>query len=89
MIPIVVCTTGSKSLPVLEASVKAYAPDNELIVFSGPTTTFGQAYNSAMEETFKTHDEIIIANDDVVLNPYTIPFMLEDINFLKSNNHGI
>ena len=83
MIPIVVCTVGSPSLPVLQASVTAYAPDTPLLVFKGYLGNFGDDYNSAMVEAFKEHDEIIIANDDVVLNPNTMRLLLDDIAMLK------
>lgn len=84
MIPIVACTIGSLSLPVLKASVDAYAPDHPLIVHSGPATSFGEAYNQALTKAFKAHDEVIVANDDVVLTPTTMSTLLEDVAKLKT-----
>lgn len=85
MIPIVVCTVGSPSLPVLEASIKAYAPDHALIVHRGSSGSFGGDYNQALTEAFKDHDEVIIANDDVVLTPSTMETLLEDVGRLKQS----
>lgn len=83
---IVVCSCGSPSLPVFEASVRAYAPEHELIVHHVERSTFGQCYNAAMEEAFKDSEEIIISNDDVVITPWTIPILLEDVRAIKE--HG-
>lgn len=46
-------------------------------------TTFGESYNDAMEEAFKSHDQIIISNDDVVLTPNTISVLMEDVENLQ------
>jgi GT2 family glycosyltransferase len=88
MLAIIVCTVGSKSLSVLRSSVETYAPDFHLKVYSGAATTFGEAYNAAMEEAFCTYDEIIIANDDVVLTPSTLTMLLEDVRYIKENVHS-
>lgn len=87
MPPIVVCTVGGKCLPVLAASIKAYAPDAWLLVSQGDERTFGEAYNDAMERAFKDHDEILIANDDIVLTPTTISQLMADVAMLKAQ-HG-
>lgn len=84
MIPIVVCTIGSPSLAVLEASVQTYAPEHPLIVHRGATGSFGGDYNQALAEAFKTYDEVIVANDDVVLTPNTMRLLLEDVEKLKT-----
>jgi len=81
--PIVVCTVTGRCLPVLAASVKAYAPDTWLLVSEGETRTFGEAYNDAMEAAFRDHDEILIANDDIVLTPTTISHLMADVAALK------
>jgi len=86
-IPIVVCTVDDKCLPVLKSSVKAYAPNVDLISHKVERSTFGECYNAAMSEAFKTHDEIIISNDDVVLTPTTYNTLIEDVNELK-HQHG-
>lgn len=83
MVPIVVCTVGSPSLKVLEASVAAYTQADLFIDYNQPSN-FGDAYNAAMARAFETHDEIIIANDDIVLTPTSLSLLLEDVEWLKS-----
>ena len=85
--PIVVCTVNGNCVPVLTASVKAHAPDHWLLVSEGPLRTFGEAYNDAMDEAFKDHDEILIANDDIVLTPHTMARLMADVAALKTQ-HG-
>jgi len=84
MIPIVVCTVGSRSLGVLQTSVKIYNPDVNLMIFEGFMGNFGDDYNAVMELAFRDHDEIIIANDDIVLNPDSYNLLVEDVAFLKN-----
>jgi hypothetical protein len=86
MIPIVVCTIGSPSLAVLEASIKAYVPNAEVIISRNRGSNFGEAYNIAVNEAFETHDEIIVANDDIVLTPSSYSLLLEDVEHLKRFN---
>jgi hypothetical protein len=83
MIPIVVCTVGSPALPVMRASIQAYAPEHPLLVRQGTEGNFGADYNIAMAEAFADHDEIIVANDDVVLTPDTMRVLMDDVAFLK------
>jgi len=87
VIPIVTCTVDGKCLPVLRASIKAYAPSVNLISHKVERSTFGECYNAAMAQAFQDHDEIIIANDDVVLTPTTYNTLLEDVAALKQH-HG-
>lgn len=86
MIPIVTCTIGSPCLAVLEASIKAYVPDAKLIISRNRGANFGEAYNIAVNETFEKYDEIIVANDDVVLTPTSYAQLLEDVAHLKRFN---
>ena len=86
MPPIVICTIGSPSLTVLEASARTYVPDVELIISRNRGSNFGEAYNIAVNEAFKQHDEIIVANDDIVLTPSSYTWLLEDVAHLKLFN---
>jgi hypothetical protein len=86
MPPIVICTIGSPSLTVLEASARTYVPDVELIISRNRGSNFGEAYNIAVNEAFKQHDEIIVANDDIVLTPSSYSWLLEDVAHLKRFN---
>lgn len=83
MVPVIVCTLGGPQVDVLKASFKAYAPDTELIIHHVERSTFGESYNKAMTEAFEKYDEIIIANDDIVINPSSIPNLLKDVEELK------
>jgi hypothetical protein len=47
-------------------------------------TNFGDAYNAAMSKAFYDgYDEIIIANDDIVITPTTYEKLQEDVSLLK------
>lgn len=81
-----VCTVGSGSLPVLEASVKAYCPEVELIVGRGELGSFGADYNAVVSKAFEKYDEIIVANDDIVLTPSSYQKLMDDVNHLKRFN---
>lgn len=83
MTVIVACTLGSKSLSVMRASVDTYSPETILVVHSFPPSTFGETYNQALDISFVKYDSVIVANDDVVLTPYSIRLLLEDVEHLK------
>ena len=91
---IVIATKESKSLPVLLASINAYVPDDVVIYIAGherwgigrnitcipnTATNYGDAYNAVVHEAFKKYDEIILANDDIVLTPTTYQLLAEDV----------
>lgn len=86
MIPIITCTIGSPSFAVFEASVKTYVPDVQLIVSRNRGSNFGEAYNIAVNEAFEQFDEIIVANDDIVLHPTSYKKLMDDVNHLKRFN---
>lgn len=52
---------------------------------------FGDAYNVAIESVFNEfcRDSLIIANDDVVINPSTLALLLEDKQILEENGQKI
>ena len=49
---------------------------------------FGDAYNVATDYAFEhgKYDSVILSNDDVVLNPYTIRLMTHDAGILESQS---
>jgi hypothetical protein len=49
-------------------------------------TNYGDAYNAIVHEAFKKYDEIIVANDDVVLTPTTYRLLKEDVKNLKATH---
>lgn len=72
------------SLHVLAASVDAYAPEVDLCIENGKGPTFGDDYNRAIERFMAKDDEgVIIANDDIVLAPYSLRLLMEDVEALK------
>jgi len=83
-IPVVVCTVGSRSLDVMLTSLRTYNPDVGYWVFEGHRGNFGDDYNEAMKSVFEIADEIIIANDDIVLKPNSYNILMEDVEFLKT-----
>lgn len=91
---IVIATRESRSLPVLLASINAYVPDDVVVYIAGherwgigrhircfpnTATNYGDAYNAIVHEAFKIYDEIIVANDDVVLTPTTYELLAQDV----------
>ena len=91
---IVICTVSNPGLDVLLASIKAYAPDlpvylagakrKDTIWLPNIENNFGDAYNVAVDCAFRDgYDSLIMANDDVVLNPETIKLMQQDWDELQ------
>jgi hypothetical protein len=95
---IVVATKGSRSLPVLLASINAYVPNDVVVYLAGDerwgvgrhircfpntATNYGDAYNAIVHEAFKYHDEIIVANDDIVLTPTSYGLLAYDVATLQ------
>ena len=61
-----------------------YAPNASLCIWQDArANNFGDAYNAAMTEAFKSNDEIIISNDDAVLTPETINLLIQDVGKIK------
>ena len=87
MLPIITCTVDGKCLPVLQASIKAYAPDVPHLIFSPKLETSAKSYDFALQIAFQTYDEVIVCADDLVLTPYSYQTLIDDINALKEK-HG-
>jgi hypothetical protein len=83
--PIVVSTCGSNAYNVMKCSIETYYPEHKLYEYASDKSTFGESYNYVLEKVFNKHEEVIIANDDVVLRPDTIPMLMEDVVFLKQH----
>lgn len=97
---IVVCTKDQKCLPVFFESIDQYIDDNITVYLSGSNkklrtkrtvtfdnvgNSFGEACNLAVKIAFRECDEIVIANDDLVLNPNSWNLLKQDVYALKSN----
>ena len=78
---------NARCLPVFAASVTAYAPGNPLILLPSSGVTCGESYNNALRQVFEVYDEVILANDDITLTPYTMPDFMSDLYQLKAA-HG-
>ena len=97
---IVICSVGNIGLNVLLCSLRTYCPKIPVYLSSKNTedadlvdtwmynsaTNFGDAYNAAMSKAFYDgFNEIIIANDDVVITPTTIDKLKADVELLKNH----
>jgi len=103
MSALVICTTKGSCLTVMAASVTMYLPTHYTVYLSGSdiifprhrtinlpndSTNFGDAYNAAVKEAFISHPDAIVANDDVVLTPYTHDTLMEDLRIIPEENRG-
>lgn len=101
---IVIATKNAKCLPVLLESINQYVPNHVITFISGSHAhtqklrsvntpndgkSFGESYNAIVSKAFETFDEIIVANDDVVLNPDSYRKLFEDVNYLTEHGHKI
>lgn len=84
MLPIVTCTVDGKCLPVLQASIKAYAPDVPHLIYSPKQETSTKSYDVALKIAFQEYDEVIVCADDLVLTPDSYRLLCEDIENLKA-----
>lgn len=71
----------------MRASINTYNPDCPIFVYRPEPSTFGECYNGALADAFKTHDAVIVANDDIVVTPTSINALMEDVDALKIR-HG-
>jgi hypothetical protein len=82
---IVIATVDGKCLPVLSKSIEQYVPSGvDVIIYKNDAGNYGDAYNHAVNEAFMAYDEIIVANDDIVLTPTTYEQLERDVKFLKT-----
>lgn len=95
---IVIATKTGRCMPVLLESINQYVPDDVVIYTAGydhilpnhrtitlpnDFNNFGDSYNAVVAEAFKEHDEIIVANDDIVLTPSSFTLLYQDVERLK------
>ena len=99
MTAIAIATLTNKCLPVLMASIHAYVPkdvevyitgaeyhytDRKTHCFLDKPASFGEAYNFIVNKAYENHSEVIVANDDIVLDPSSYSKILEDVTMLKN-----
>jgi hypothetical protein len=81
---IVIATVDGKCLPVLSKSIEMYVPDSvEVFIHKNNAGNYGDAYNHIVNKAFMSHDEVIVANDDIVLTPTSYSLLEEDVRHLR------
>ena len=100
MIPIVIATKTAKCLPVLLESINQYVPEEVVVFISGSDlklprhrtinipnngNNFGDSYNEVVNLAFSMFDEVIVANDDIVLTPSSFELLLRDRELLPED----
>jgi GT2 family glycosyltransferase len=103
MSAVVICSTEGKCLPVLCASISFYLPTYWTIYLSGSNIilpkhktvnikntgkTFGESYNAACHVAMQDHEDLLVLNDDVVLNPSFWQKITEDLQIIPEKNRG-
>lgn len=99
-VPIVIATKTAKCLPVLLASIDQYVPEDVIVFVSGSNlkankhktinlsnvfNNFGDSYNYVVNYAFARFDDVIVANDDIVLNPTSYSLLMEDVELLPGD----
>jgi hypothetical protein len=105
MTPIIVCSkTNWKGLELFLHSVSLYVPRETEVYVCSPVqehagsykwlmndrNTFGESYNYAMTQAFLDgHETVIIANDDIVLDPTSYWLLTHDRVILRQQGHKV
>ncbi len=99
-VPIVIATKTAKCLPVLLASIDQYVPLDVTVFVSGSDlrlprhrtinmrnegNNFGDSYNKVVKAAFAMFDDVIVANDDIVLTPTSYSLLMEDVELLPGD----
>lgn len=99
-VPIVIATKTSKCLPVLLTSIDQYVPLDVTVFVSGSDlrlprhktinlpnvfNNFGDSYNYVVNYAFARFDDVIVANDDIVLTPTSYSLLMEDVELLPGD----
>jgi hypothetical protein len=62
---------------------KMFPKKHQWVTMPNVANNYGDAYNAIVEKAFQHHDEIIVANDDIVLTPDSYRLLDEDVTQLK------
>lgn len=99
-VPIVIATKTAKCLPVLLASIDQYVPLDVTVFVSGSDlrlprhrtinmrnegNNFGDSYNKVVKAAFAMFEDVIVANDDIVLTPTSYSLLMEDVELLPGD----
>jgi hypothetical protein len=60
-----------------------YPKNHAWVTIPNVANNYGDAYNAIVHKAFENHDEIIIANDDIVLTPTSYNTLAEDVALCK------
>jgi len=100
IVPIVIATKHAKCLPVLLSSIDQYVPQDVTVFVSGSNlkahnhrtinienkgNNFGDSYNQVVHCAYSMFDDVIVANDDIVLTPTSYELLMEDVELLPEN----
>lgn len=68
----------------MQASIAAYVPKEvEVLLFRNVGRSFGEAYNHGVREAFRTHESVLVCNDDIVFTPRTWDTLMADVAHLR------
>ena len=99
-VPIVIATKTAKCLPVLLASIDQYVPQDVTVFVSGSDlrlprhrtinmqnegNNFGDSYNQVVHCAYSMFDDVIVANDDIVLTPSSYELLMADVELLPED----
>jgi hypothetical protein len=99
-VPIVIATKTAKCLPVLLSSIDQYVPLDVTVFLSGSDlklprhrtiniknhgNNFGDSYNEVVHCAYSMFDDVIVANDDIVLTPSSYELLMADVELLPGN----
>jgi len=103
MSAVVICSTEGKCLPVLCASITFYLPTYWTVYLAGSKImlpkhrtinlenrgrNFGDSYNAAVHVAMQEHEDLLILNDDVVLNPTFHEKLVQDLQLIPEEKRG-
>jgi hypothetical protein len=99
-VPIAIATKTAKCLPVLLSSIDQYVPKDVTVFISGSDlrlprhrtinientgNNFGDSYNQVVHCAYSMFDDVIVANDDIVLTPTSYGLLMEDVELLPGD----
>lgn len=99
-VPIAIATKTAKCLPVLLSSIDQYVPKEVVVFISGSDLrlsrhktinvqnigdNFGDSYNHIVGLAYSMFDDVIVANDDIVLTPSSYELLMQDVELLPGD----
>lgn len=99
-VPIAIATKTAKCLPVLLSSIDQYVPEDVVVFVSGSDLSlprhkvinirndghnFGESYNQVVHAAYEMFDDVIVANDDIVLTPSSYELLIADVELLPED----